>query len=199
MNTNQGGEHKENLPSHQNKRDIINQPNSLKPGSLIDQSLSNLSQEQIQNLMAKAAEEALRLEVKAREQNFDYKSGRQALEDHIEAFSNLDKKDFTTRHKLSSEIKTGAGRMRIESKTGGMCFVATATYGDASHPDVVFLRYFRDKVLVNSWGGRQFIFFYWHIGPALAKVVMAIRPLKKIARLFLESVVYFVKKFCVIP
>ena len=53
----------------------------------------------------------------------------------------------------------------------GTCFVATAAYGDAAHPDVVFLRAFRDQWLVKRVWGRAFIAFYWRVGPKMAGCV----------------------------
>jgi len=53
----------------------------------------------------------------------------------------------------------------------GTCFVATAAYGDPAHPDVVFLRAFRDQWLVQRPWGRAFIAFYWWVGPKMAVYV----------------------------
>lgn len=49
------------------------------------------------------------------------------------------------------------------------CFVATASYGNWAHPDVAFLRQFRDEVLLRSPIGRAAIRFYWIVGPRLAR------------------------------
>lgn len=49
------------------------------------------------------------------------------------------------------------------------CFVATAAYQDPRHPDVVWLRKFRDEWLCNFAPGRAFIAFYWKAGPILAR------------------------------
>lgn len=48
------------------------------------------------------------------------------------------------------------------------CFVATAAYQDPWHPEVVYLRRFRDEWLVNRGWGRAFVRFYWCVGPVLA-------------------------------
>lgn len=48
------------------------------------------------------------------------------------------------------------------------CFVATAAFRDHAHPDVVFLRRFRDEKLTASAAGRLFISAYWTMGPILA-------------------------------
>ena len=55
--------------------------------------------------------------------------------------------------------------------SGGSCFVATAAYGRAGHPDVVDLRRFRDEVLVRSVLGRAFVRAYWVAGPVMARHV----------------------------
>lgn len=48
------------------------------------------------------------------------------------------------------------------------CFVATAAFRDHAHPDVAFLRQFRDRTLAGSAAGRLFIAAYWKVGPILA-------------------------------
>ncbi|MDT8856509.1 CFI-box-CTERM domain-containing protein [Paracoccaceae bacterium Fryx2] len=52
---------------------------------------------------------------------------------------------------------------------GGSCFVATAAYGDRNHPDVVYLRAVRDRILIHHGAGRLFIAAYWQVGPVLAR------------------------------
>jgi hypothetical protein len=72
-----------------------------------------------------------------------------------------------------------------EASDKGSCFVATAAYQDPLHPDVVFLRKFRDEFLVKRSWGRTFIHLYWLIGPSLA------RPVRKISflRLFFKIMI----------
>ncbi|HBW15703.1 MAG TPA: hypothetical protein DEF41_06125 [Desulfovibrio sp.] len=53
------------------------------------------------------------------------------------------------------------------------CFVATAAFGDTTHPAVVALREFRDKKLMTWAGGRKIVAVYYTVGPYLAD---AIRP-----------------------
>lgn len=165
----------------------------VRPGQLIDAALSNLTQSQAQALMGKAADEALRLEVKAREQNLDYVAGKKALEDHIEAFDMLDKRGRLTRQNVTSDIKTGAGNMRVESKSGATCFVATVAYGDGDHPNVRFLRSFRDGWLQRRKSGRAFIDWYWRVGPKLAEVVGSREPLRLVSRVALGFLVRVIR------
>ena len=162
--------------------------------SLIEQSLRSLSDNDKQALMKKAGEEALRLEAKQREQNLDYVVGKKTAEDHIDTFNLLNKSGRTTRQKVTSDIKTGAGNMRIESKSGATCFVASVAYQDPNHPDVMFLRYFRDTVLQNSINGQKFISWYWINGPKMAKITEAIPLLRKISRFLISFLVKILRK-----
>ena len=173
----------------QNPKAIQLHDNGLRAGSLIEASLSQLSEQQAQNLMAKAGEEALRLEVKNREQNMDYVAGKKAAEDHIDTFKKLEKNGKLTRQTVKSEIKTGAGNMRIESKSGATCFVASVAYDDPNHPDVMFLRSYRENVLRNSKIGQTFITWYWKNGPKLAIVIAKSTFLRKAAKLLVSGLV----------
>lgn len=184
------------LPSNQSQQQNVQlHDNGLRAGSLIDQAVSRLSQEQANNLMTKAGEEGLRLEVKRAEMNIEYVTGRKVTEDHIDTFKMLDRGGRLTRHSVTTDVKTGAGNMRIESKSGAACFVATAAYGDANHPDVVFLRAYRDQVLTTSKKGIAFIDWYWRYGPKIAKVVGNFGFLRPIARLSIGSIVVVLRKF----
>lgn len=51
------------------------------------------------------------------------------------------------------------------------CFVATAAYGNPSHPMVQILRDFRDKQLVHWPGGVWFVKQYYQHSPALADLI----------------------------
>lgn len=178
------------LPMKAQSRNAVQlHDNGLRAGSLVELSLTRLNGRQAQNLMAKAGEEALRLEVKNREQNMDYVVGKKATEDHIDTFNMLDKSGKMTRQSVTSDIKTGAGNMRIESKSGATCFVASVAYDDPNHPDVMFLRGFRDHVLSKSARGQAFIAWYWKNGPKLAKVVDKSAALRNVARLVISGIV----------
>lgn len=62
------------------------------------------------------------------------------------------------------------------------CFVATAAFRDHAHPDVAFLRQFRDEILTGSAPGRLFISAYWTVGPILAVPVRRSDVLAAISR-----------------
>lgn len=158
-------------------------------GGLIDNAVANLNQKQVQVLSAKAANEALRLEVKMREQNLDFVAARRAIDDHNDVFAILDKSGKLTRQKVVSSINTGAGNMRIESKAGATCFVASAAYEDPNHPDVMFLRWIRDQHLRYNPTGRAFIDWYWRVGPRLAVVVSRHEWLRRLSKAGLHLLV----------
>ena len=119
----------------------------------------------------------------------DYLAGKAAASDHIGAYDMLNKDGKSTRHHISSDFKTGAGNMRIESKSGATCFVASVAYDDPNHIDVMFLRWFRDNRLRSSQGGKVFINWYWRNGPKLAKVVEKSTLMKKISRFIISFIV----------
>lgn len=168
--------------------------NGLKAGSLIDQALSRLNKEQVENLVNKAAEKALELEAKNREQNMDYSSAEKAVGLHIQTFAELDKKGPLIRHEIETKVKTGAGNMQIESKSGAMCFVATVAYGDPNHSDVVFLRTYRDDVLQKYQVGRVFIRWYCKYGPTLGAIVGQSLLLRNTSKYVITRIVYGLRR-----
>jgi len=181
---------KDNLPAvSKEDKQIALHDNGLRAGSIIDQSVRNLSAEEMSTLRMKAAEKAIDIEAKARMQAIDQHEGERATRDHIEAFDRLDKRGHLTSHKISSEIKTGAGKMNLESKSGATCFVATATYQNPEHPDVIFLRHFRDSFLSKHHLGQQFVGWYWKTGPKLAVIVRKSSVLRLVSLLSLRVLV----------
>jgi hypothetical protein len=100
--------------------------------------------------------------------------------------------------KESSSASTPGGRMpppqghggaAQQKGAGGLCFVATAAFGDSDHPDVVFLRRFRDETLSRRKMGRGFIATYARFGPGLAKLVMKWQPLRRVSRSVIAALV----------
>ncbi|MCT7974034.1 CFI-box-CTERM domain-containing protein [Laspinema olomoucense] len=55
--------------------------------------------------------------------------------------------------------------------TNDSCFIATAAYSTAKHPDIDTFRQFRDENLLTHFVGKQFVIFYYRIGPILAHYV----------------------------
>lgn len=76
-----------------------------------------------------------------------------------------------------------------EMSAQGTCFVATAAYRDAMHPDVVFLRAFRDQWLAHHAFGRAFIAFYWRVGPSIAGPVRRSPRLAQGSKVLISGIV----------
>jgi hypothetical protein len=77
----------------------------------------------------------------------------------------------------------------IEKVANEMCFVATAAYGDPSHPDVEVLRRFRDRYLMRSRAGRAFVDLYYRYSAAPARFVAKRPALRALSRAVLGPVV----------
>lgn len=75
------------------------------------------------------------------------------------------------------------------------CFVATACYGGAAHPDVQWLRALRDQRLTLHPMGRAFIASYWRYGPLLARYVQAEAALGRAARAVLSGMVALGRRY----
>jgi hypothetical protein len=88
----------------------------------------------------------------------------------------------------------GQGGTPQQKAGGGMCFVATAAFGDADHPDVSFLRRFRDETLSRHKVGRGFIATYARIGPGLARIVMKWSTLRLVSRAVVAAIVAGLRK-----
>jgi len=91
----------------------------------------------------------------------------------------------TCRNQIFSNPRVRNSRYQSES----LCFVATATYQSESAPQVIFLRHFRDHVLMQHISGRIFIGTYHYVGPWLARCVIACPPLRTLSRWILDRIV----------
>jgi hypothetical protein len=168
----------------------------LRPGSLIDQALANLTVRQQRDLMERATEEALNLEVRARNMRLDSEQANHDIQRHIDGFQSLNKDGRFDSHHIKSEIKTASGRMTIESNrgVGARCFVATAVFMDEGHPTVETLRCFRDTVLVNTSYGRNFVAWYYREGPKLAGFVHKHGNLRPFLKIILSGMALIISK-----
>jgi hypothetical protein len=69
------------------------------------------------------------------------------------------------------------------------CFIATAAYGDPSHPDVEVLRQVRDRYLKKSRAGRAFVELYYRYSPPAAGFVSKHPFLSEFSRIMLYPAV----------
>ncbi len=58
------------------------------------------------------------------------------------------------------------------SANNDSCYIATAVYKDVTHPKVILLRRFRDRVLLSSWWGRLITSVYYSTSPPIAKILV---------------------------
>jgi hypothetical protein len=138
---------------------------------IIEQAMRNLNPEQKSAIAQKVIETALELEKTRVEQRIKYEHGKEILKEHAKRFDNRDKNGVLVRHDITTEANMGGGKIRMTSKSGATCFVATAAFCDADHQTVRTLCRFRDKILINYRSGRAFVGLYWKVGPILAKFV----------------------------
>jgi hypothetical protein len=157
-----------NLPVKRSNSDLAPlHDNGLRAGSLIEQSLASLTREQTHTLRLKAAEKAFESEANTQKNNDLFDSAKKSVSMHVQAAHSLPGRVGESHRISSGNIKTGNGTLNIESRSGASCFVASVAYNDPNHPDVMFLRAFRDTVLTNSALGRSFINWYGRHGPQL--------------------------------
>jgi hypothetical protein len=179
----------------QKGKELIKQSNrELISTEILDNALANLTKDQAQLLSGKAIEEALRLEVKARESMMDSNLGRRETLDHIDAWNNLKSNGRTTRHKMITKAKTGSGDRTVESTTGATCFVATSAFDSQFDPTVRILREYRDIELSKTSSGKRFIKWYYKNGPKLAEILDKNSYIKPIARQMLRFIALMVEK-----
>ena len=50
------------------------------------------------------------------------------------------------------------------------CYIATMAYGDYNHPQVIFLRQYRDSILLSHVAGKLFVNFYYATSPYLVRI-----------------------------
>ncbi|WP_407973111.1 cold shock domain-containing protein (plasmid) [Burkholderia pyrrocinia] len=79
-------------------------------------------------------------------------------------------------------------------KRFGMCFIASAVYGDYDAPEVLALRGFRDNVLRTTKPGRWAIRTYYRVSPPLARFLHAHPKLAQRIKPVLDEVVRSVRR-----
>ncbi|MGN0932397.1 calcium-binding protein [Falsigemmobacter intermedius] len=86
-----------------------------------------------------------------------------------------------------------------EDEGGGDCFVAGASYQSDRHPDVLWLRGYRDSVLRRSGAGRRFITFYYRHGPAAAAFIRRHPALRPFCLTALKALVRMGRRYVRLP
>lgn len=81
------------------------------------------------------------------------------------------------------------------SKTGGGCFIATATYGSSLAPEVIVFRRFRDDVLFRSKLGSQLVSIYYVLSPPIALLIARSELLKQTVKQLLLTPLFRLLNF----
>lgn len=175
-------------------------PATVSSSSLTTKELLESLPESDRTTLAKfALQKRLELEAEAAEIAQKQAQAYHATQIHAQAFNSLRQQDssFRSGHTIHQEIDTGTGKMNISSRTGSSCFVATVAYSDAHHPDVEYLREFRDQYLAKTRCGLRFIFWYYRkAGPAMADLVKTMPPLRATCHIVLHVLVRILKVTC---
>jgi hypothetical protein len=79
------------------------------------------------------------------------------------------------------------------NKDKGHCYIATMSYGDYNHPNVVVLRNYRDNTLDKTFLGKAFIKLYYQISPILVRKIKHNSFLNRITKSILDKIVYKLK------
>lgn len=82
------------------------------------------------------------------------------------------------------------------SNNSSDCFILTAVYNDAYHPNVLFMRKYRDQRLNKFLLGKMFISAYYKLGPVLAKRIENKKIIKIIIKKWINILVsYLMSKY----
>jgi hypothetical protein len=68
----------------------------------------------------------------------------------------------------------------------GSCYIATMAYGDYNHPQVIYLRNFRDRKLLSHVSGKLFVKFYYTTSPYLVLIFKNSTRVNKFIRKILD-------------
>lgn len=78
--------------------------------------------------------------------------------------------------------------------SGSGCYIATMAYGDYDHPQVLLLREFRDKVLLQSARGRAFVRFYYTYSPKVVEKTKSWNVFHRLIRMILNMWIKWLQK-----
>lgn len=144
------------------------------PNDLLGEALRRISPHKQEQIIGKVAEEVARIQVKREEGKVDHEMAASKVEQASNAATRLGNSGNQFEVKADHHSEHGSVHVTVRNKPAtlrerlGKCFVATACYGDCSHPTVIVLRRFRDRCLRRSNAGRSFIAWYYRNGPGLA-------------------------------
>lgn len=163
------------------------------PKDLMTEALKRMTPEKQAEVLGKAADEALRLQVKGAENKMDLDILTEKME-QANRFAKDHAVNPTVQAKLEAEHRSKQGDTRITINTKPemkkFCFLATACFENIEHPTVEKLRQFRDNVLAKHAAGRAFISWYYRHGPSLAAGVKRFPAVKPVMRWLLSRITH---------
>ena len=150
--------------------------------TLLNRALQHVSPQKKQEIVDKAAEEALRLQAKRAHNELE----REMVDKMLDTAGRVARQVEATPNasiQYGDQIDKEHGTTRVEVRSqGGSCFVATACFGDYDHPTVSVLRRFRDRQLLATRFGMTLVDVYYRHGRAMATVTDILPPLKPVVR-----------------
>lgn len=96
---------------------------------------------------------------------------------------------YHTSSSYSSSSYSSSNTSSSSSSSSGGCYIATMAYGDYDHPQVLVLREYRDKVLMNSLLGRAFVKVYYATSPHMVRLLRGHRRTNAMIRSTLDKFV----------
>jgi hypothetical protein len=165
------------------------------PSDLLDEALRRMSPKKQEEIIAKATDEALRIQVKQADARVDAARAEKAVDTVTRQADSLARTGAEFDLHREERLEHGTVNISVRNKSPslgerlGKCFVATACYGDYSHPAVLVLRRFRDRCLRNNAAGRSFVAWYYRNAPMLADFIELRPSLRLTGRLLLWPIV----------
>ena len=104
------------------------------------------------------------------------------------------KMSVDTRNKLYDNLSIIEKNKQVAGQNEGGCYIATMVYGNYDHPQVLVLRNFRDKFLVNYLFGKSLIKFYYRYSPLWVKFLKNRRIINKLIKFILNIFIKIIKK-----
>ncbi len=91
-----------------------------------------------------------------------------------------------------NNVKTSLNNLKAQSQPKSGCYIATMTYGNYNHPQVLVLRNFRDKYLLTKKAGQYFVAFYYWLSPKLVAKCKDNVFIKKYSRKLLNFIIRYI-------
>jgi hypothetical protein len=165
------------------------------PNDLLGEALRRMSPEKQQEIVGKATDEALRLQVKQKEGELDHEMAAAKVDSAADAARQLAHSGNQFEVRAEHRSEHGSVQVTVKNKQPslservGGCFVATACYGDYSHPAVIVLRRFRDEGLRHNDVGRAFVAWYYRNSPTIATRIEQHTAFRAAVRIVLSPIV----------